>query len=114
MSSLAFSIVLTVHLVVAVALIVLVLLQHGKGADAGAAFGGGSSASLFGASGGATFLSRTTAILAALFFLTSLSMTYLASKAHLAAPASVMQGAESPTPAEKGADSAPAQPKVPD
>ena len=79
MSGLWFSVVLTIHVIIAVALIVLVLLQQGKGADAGAAFGGGSSASLFGASGGANFLSRTTAVLATLFFLTSLTLTYLAS-----------------------------------
>ncbi len=91
MSGWLFSLILTIHLVVAATLIVLVLLQHGKGADAGAAFGGATSASLFGAAGGTTFLSRTTAILAALFFLTSLAMTYLASKTHLTASASVMQ-----------------------
>ena len=61
----------------AVALCGLILLQHGKGADMGAAFGSGSSGSLFGAAGSANFLSRTTAILAAVFFLTSLGLTYL-------------------------------------
>src|SRR5271169_2388219 len=66
-----------VHLVVAAALIGFVLLQHGKGADMGAAFGSGSSGSLFGAAGSANFLSRTTAVLAAVFFLTSLGLTYL-------------------------------------
>ncbi|WP_217126181.1 preprotein translocase subunit SecG [Hydrogenophilus thiooxidans] len=108
MGGLAFSIVLTIHLVVAVALIILVLLQHGKGADAGAAFGGGSSASLFGASGGATFLSRTTAILATVFFLTSLAMTYLASKTQLSTPSSVMQqevGGAAPQPQTPAPDS---------
>jgi preprotein translocase subunit SecG len=58
---------------------VLVLLQHGKGADMGAAFGSGSSGSLFGASGSANFLSRTTGVLAAVFFITSLGLTYLSS-----------------------------------
>ena len=53
-----------------------VLLQHGKGADMGAAFGGGSSGSLFGAAGSANFLSRTTAVLATVFFLTSVALTY--------------------------------------
>jgi len=71
-----------VHVLVAVALIGLVLLQHGKGADMGAAFGGGASGSLFGASGSANFLSRTTAVLAAAFFLTSMSQTYFAGKSH--------------------------------
>ena len=54
----------------------LVLLQHGKGADMGAAFGSGSAGSLFGSAGAANFLSRTTAVLAAVFFATSLGLTY--------------------------------------
>ena len=66
----------TVHVVLAVILIVLVLLQHGKGADMGAAFGSGSAGSLFGASGSANFLSRATSMVAALFFATSMSLTY--------------------------------------
>ena len=57
----------------------LVLLQHGKGADMGAAFGSGSSGSLFGSSGSANFLSRTTGVLAAVFFATSLGLTYISS-----------------------------------
>ncbi|AEJ02685.1 preprotein translocase, SecG subunit [Nitrosomonas sp. Is79A3] len=65
------------HVLLAIALIVLVLLQHGKGADMGAAFGSGSAGSLFGASGSATFLSRATSFVAALFFATSMSLTYL-------------------------------------
>ena len=72
-----FTAVLTVHVLVALGIIFLVLLQHGKGADMGAAFGSGSSGSLFGASGSANFLSRTTAARAAVFFLTSLGMAYL-------------------------------------
>lgn len=74
-----FSLVLTVHILVAVAIIGLVLVQHGKGADMGAAFGSGASGSLFGATGSANFLSRTTAILAAVFFVTSLTLAYVAS-----------------------------------
>lgn len=74
-----FTVVLTVHILVALAIIGLVLMQHGKGADMGAAFGGGSSGSLFGASGSANFLSRTTGVLAAVFFATSLTMAYIAS-----------------------------------
>lgn len=72
-----YSIVLTVHILVGFSIIGLVLIQHGKGADMGAAFGGGASGSLFGASGSANFLSRTTGFLAAAFFLTSLTLTYL-------------------------------------
>ncbi|MCC7080949.1 MAG: preprotein translocase subunit SecG [Burkholderiales bacterium] len=71
--------VLVLHVLVGAGVIGLVLLQHGKGADMGAAFGSGSAGSLFGASGSANFLSRATAILAAIFFLTSLGLTYLSS-----------------------------------
>ena len=65
-----------VHLLVAAVLIGLVLLQHGKGADMGAAFGSGASGSLFGATGSANFLSRATAVLATAFFVTSMGLTY--------------------------------------
>jgi preprotein translocase subunit SecG len=70
------TVLLGVHVLVAAALVGLVLLQHGKGADMGAAFGSGSSGSLFGAAGSANFLSRTTAVLATVFFLSSLGLTY--------------------------------------
>ncbi len=77
----ATTIILIVHILAAMAIIGLVLLQHGKGADAGAAFGagaaGGVSGSVFGAQGSSNFLSRTTAILATVFFVTSLSLAYL-------------------------------------
>ena len=66
------------HVIAAVVIIVLVLMQQGKGADMGAAFGSGSSGSVFGASGSGNFLSRTTAVVATIFFITSLSLTYLA------------------------------------
>ena len=69
-----FSLVLTVHIIVAISIIGLVLMQHGKGADMGAAFGSGASGSLFGATGSANFLSRATGILAAVFFATSLTL----------------------------------------
>ena len=68
------------HVLVALAVIGLVLMQHGKGADMGAAFGSGSSGSLFGATGSANFLSRTTAVLATAFFLTSMGLTYFSSQ----------------------------------
>lgn len=73
------TILIGLHFAIAVALIGFVLIQHGKGADMGAAFGSGSSGSLFGAAGSANFLSRTTAILATVFFLSSLGLTYLTS-----------------------------------
>jgi preprotein translocase subunit SecG len=72
------TILIVVHLFIAVGLIGLILIQHGKGADAGAAFGSGASGTVFGARGSGSFLSRTTAILAALFFVTSLGMAWLA------------------------------------
>ena len=71
------TVVWSIHVILAVTLIILVLLQQGKGADMGAAFGSGSAGSLFGASGSATFLSRTTGVVAAFFFITSMSLTYL-------------------------------------
>src|SRR5215213_4719339 len=73
------TVVLAVQMLTALGMIGLILIQHGKGADMGAAFGSGSSGSLFGASGSANFLSRTTAVLAAVFFLSSLGLTYLGS-----------------------------------
>src|SRR3972149_2684045 len=72
------TLILVVHVLVALGIIGLVLLQHGKGADVGAAFGSGASGSLFGATGSANFLSRMTAILAVVFFLTSLGLAYVA------------------------------------
>ncbi len=71
------TVLLIVHMVIAVALISLVLIQRGKGADMGAAFGSGSSGTLFGARGSASFLTRTTAVLATLFFITSLSLAFM-------------------------------------
>jgi preprotein translocase subunit SecG len=74
------TVLLIVHLLIAVGICAFVLLQHGKGADMGAAFGSGASGSLFGASGSANFLSRTTAILAAVFFASSLGLTWFGSR----------------------------------
>lgn len=77
------NILIAIHVLVAASIVILVLVQHGKGADAGAAFGGGgggASGSLFGSQGSANFLSRTTAVLATVFFLTSLSLTFLYSQ----------------------------------
>lgn len=73
-------IVLVVHVLAAAGIIGLVLVQHGKGADVGAAFGSGSAGSVFGSAGSANFLSRMTAILALVFFLTSIGLSFLASK----------------------------------
>ncbi len=72
-----YKILLIVQVIVSLGIIGLVLMQHGKGADAGAAFGGGASGSVFGARGSGNFLSRTTAILATVFFINSLLMAWL-------------------------------------
>ena len=74
------TILVVAHLMLAIGIVTLVLLQHGKGADAGAAFGSGASATVFGAKGSASFLSRATAIMATLFFLTSMALAYFASQ----------------------------------
>src|SRR3954468_8040533 len=73
-------VILVLHVLAALGICGLVLLQHGKGADVGAAFGSGASGSIFGASGSANFLSRATAVLALVFFLTSLGLTYVSSR----------------------------------
>ena len=70
------TILVVFHLLLSLALVGLVLMQHGKGADAGAAFGSGASATVFGSQGSANFLSRSTAILATAFFATSLALAY--------------------------------------
>ena len=70
------TLVLVIHVLAALTLVGLVLLQHGKGADVGAAFGSGSAGSVFGSAGSANFLSRATAILATVFFLTSMGLTF--------------------------------------
>jgi preprotein translocase subunit SecG len=85
------------HVLLAVAIIGIVLLQRGKGADAGAGFGAGASGTVFGARGSANFLSRTTAVLATLFFVTSLGLTYLFSQQK--APTSVVDTVEQAAPA---------------
>jgi preprotein translocase subunit SecG len=106
------ALIITFHVLIGLALIVFVLLQHGKGADMGAGFGGGASASLFGATGSANFLSRTTAVLATIFFITSMGLAYMAnsgprqSRSVVDAPAS---SASTTAPAQS-ADTAPAQP----
>jgi preprotein translocase subunit SecG len=72
------TVIVVLHLLGAIAVVVLVLLQQGKGADAGASFGGGASTTVFGSQGSATFLSRVTVILAAGFFMTSLGLAFFA------------------------------------
>lgn len=107
MEGVLFPLVLAIHVVVGLSIIGLVLMQHGKGADMGAAFGSGASGSLFGATGSANFLSRTTGILAAVFFLTSLSLAYMAN-AKPRTSGSVMEAVK-----QQPAPVAPVKPEVP-
>ena len=86
------TIVLIAHVGIALLIIGLVLLQRGKGADAGTGFGAGASGTVFGARGSATFFSRATGVLATLFFVTSLTLAYLATQ-RTATPTSLLQGA---------------------
>jgi preprotein translocase subunit SecG len=108
MDGILFPLVLSLHILVGLSLIGLILLQHGKGADMGAAFGSGASGSLFGASGSANFLSRTTAVLATVFFLTSLSLSYIVSTRTSVAPKSVMDTVKT-----ESLPAAPAKPAAP-
>ena len=85
------NVILTVQILTALGMIGLILIQHGKGADMGAAFGSGSSGSLFGASGSANFLSRTTAVLAVIFFVSTLALAYFGN-ARPASTGSVLEG----------------------
>jgi preprotein translocase subunit SecG len=99
------------HVLLAFAIIAIVLLQRGKGADAGAGFGAGASGTVFGARGSASFLSRTTAVMATIFFLTSLGLTYLFSQQK--APTSVVDTVKQEAPAPVTTPAAPPVPAVP-
>jgi preprotein translocase subunit SecG len=90
------NLVLMAQLIAAIAMIGLVLVQHGKGADMGASFGGGSSGSLFGATGSANFLSRTTAVCATIFFVATLALSYFGNVRPTAAADSVLDRAAVP------------------
>jgi preprotein translocase subunit SecG len=102
------TIVLAVQLLAALGMIGLILVQHGKGADMGAAFGSGGSGSLFGASGSANFLSRTTAVLAGVFFVCTLALAYFGNLRPVES-GSVLEraGAVAPVPAASGAAAIP-------
>jgi preprotein translocase subunit SecG len=101
MSSFWINFLIVVHVMVALAIIGLVLLQHGKGADMGSGFGGGASGSLFGATGSANFLSRATAVLATVFFLLSLALAYVATKKPVESGGGVIDAVKSRPAAEE-------------
>ena len=106
------NLVLAVQILSALGMIGLILVQHGKGADMGAAFGSGGSGSLFGASGSANFLSRTTGVLATVFFVCTLALAYFGNaRPASSGGSSVLEGAAVTAPAS--AASAPAAPATP-
>ncbi|HET6628911.1 MAG TPA: preprotein translocase subunit SecG [Woeseiaceae bacterium] len=113
------TVILMVHTLIALLIIVLVLLQRGKGADAGAAFGSGASGTVFGARGSANFFSRATAVLATAFFVSSLALAYLSSQ-DADRPDSLLESMpaaateETPGPAPAEADEAPSMPALPE
>ena len=90
------TILLAVQLLAALAMIGLILVQHGKGADMGAAFGSGGAGSLFGASGSANFLSRSTAVLATVFLVSTLALAYFSNAQPRTSSSSVLEGASAP------------------
>ena len=98
-----YNILLIVQLIVSLGIIALVLMQHGKGADAGAAFGGGASGSVFGSRGSGNFMSRATAILATIFFVNSLLLAWIVAHPEGAAP-SVVESVVSTPAAEESAE----------
>jgi preprotein translocase subunit SecG len=104
-------VVYVVMLLSAAGIIALVLLQHGKGADMGTGFGAGASGSLFGATGSANFLSRTTGVLAAIFFVSTLALAWFATNRPKGVGAGVMQNLPAQTaPADPAAKNVPAAP----
>ncbi|MFT3905246.1 MAG: preprotein translocase subunit SecG [Steroidobacteraceae bacterium] len=112
------TILMIIHFACALGIVGLVLLQRGRGADAGAGFGAGASGTVFGARGATTALSRTTAVLAAVFMVTSLSLAYLGTKSSAAAPSSLLDKMATEAPAQPAtgstaADSAVTQPAAP-
>lgn len=75
-----FTVLLAVHIIVAIVMVGFILIQHGKGADAGASFGAGAAGTVFGAAGSANFMTRATAVLATVFFITSLALAWYAQR----------------------------------
>jgi preprotein translocase subunit SecG len=102
------NLVMLIQVISALIIVALVLMQHGKGADMGAAFGSGASGSLFGASGSSNFLSKSTGVAAAIFFASTLGLAYLNSGAHVAANAldAVVPAQTAPAPAAASAPAA--------
>ena len=105
-----YNILLIVQIVVSVAMIALILMQHGKGADAGAAFGSGASGTVFGSRGSGNFLSRSTAILATIFFVNCIALAWLVANRTTTTGGSIMDSVPTSTVAPKVAPAVPATP----
>ncbi|HEX9174108.1 MAG TPA: preprotein translocase subunit SecG [Telluria sp.] len=103
-----FNLVVVVQVISALAIIGLVLMQHGKGADMGAAFGSGASGSLFGASGSSNFMSKSTAVAAAIFFASTLALAYFSGSRPTTVGGGVMERAPVTTPASSAGSAVPA------
>jgi preprotein translocase subunit SecG len=114
--NIVFNFVLALQILTALVMIGLVLIQHGKGADMGASFGSGASGSLFGATGSANFLSRSTAVCAAVFFACTLALAYSSNDRPKASTGSVLDrpsaGASAPTSSASGAAAIPGATKT--
>lgn len=106
--------VLVGHTIIAVLIIILVLLQRGKGADAGAAFGSGASGTVFGASGSSNFFSRATAVMATLFFASSLTLAFMSAQRGADGPDSLLENAPIEQTIEQEQDTTDSLPEIPE
>ena len=108
------SLLLVFHVITAIIIVVLILLQKGKGADMGSAFGAGASGTMFGSKGSANFLSRSTAVLATIFFITSLTLAYLNKGVVVQTNDSILDSVNTIEGNDKNNDSSPVSPQIPE
>ena len=108
------SLLLVFHVIIAIIIVVLILLQKGKGADMGSAFGAGASGTMFGSKGSANFLSRSTAVLATIFFITSLTLAYLNKGVVVQTNDSILDSVNTIEENDQKNDSSPVSPQIPE
>ena len=108
------SLLLVFHVITAIIIVVLILLQKGKGADMGSAFGAGASGTMFGSKGSANFLSRSTAVLATIFFITSLTLAYLNKGTVVQNNDSILDSINIIEEDDQNNDSSPVSPQIPE
>ena len=108
------SLLLVFHVIIAIIIVVLILLQKGKGADMGSAFGAGASGTMFGSKGSANFLSRSTAVLATIFFITSLTLAYLNKGTVVQNNDSILDNINIIEEDDQNNDSSPVSPQIPE